>query len=224
MLGIGTSGGENNYGFNSPYLCLDLSFMHSIDKKGYFQMGFGGLYYRCKRFDQFARYHEVVFNNRKQELCGTCKIYLFFLPKDRLSPYLGFGSGIFYVIAQGRYIRVTRYYSYDDINNKWVYEERESFYDVRTKSIVAGITMHFGLKILISPKVDLHFQLLQTLSLCEIRYFIPIETSRWEIRNGYEMNSNLSTTEYGDEKIDVLYPYVVPANDTMFLMTFGFLL
>jgi hypothetical protein len=228
MPGIGTSGGENNYGFNSPYICLEFSFMHSVDKKGYVQVGFGGTYYRCRKYDQYARYQEVVFNNRKEELCGISRIYFYILPRDRLTPYLGIGGGIFYVTAHGRYVRKTKYYTYDDANHKWEYEEKESFHDITTGSILAGITMHFGLKILINPRVDMHLQILQTLSLWELRYPVPIESERWEIRNGLmnKDNSQLSSLDiqYGDEKITVEYPYVVPANDTMIFMTFGFLI
>lgn len=226
--GIGTSGGENNYGFNSPYICLDISVMHSIDKRGYIQIGIGGLYYRCRRFDQYSRYHELVFNNRKQEFCGISRIYFYILPRDRLSPYLGIGGGIFYVTSQGRYVRKTKYYTYDDANHKWEFEERESFHDVKTGSILAGITMHFGLKIIINHRVDMHIQILQTLSLWELRYLVPVESDRWEIRDGQMNKSDKQppslTTEYGDEKITVEYPYVVPANDTMIFMTFGFLI
>jgi len=226
MPGIGTSGGENNYGFNSPYICLDIALMHSIDEGGYVQAGFGATYYRCKRYDQFYEYHEIVFNNRKQELCTTGRLYFFILPRDRITPYLGVGGGLFYVSASGRYVKETRYYTYDTWSHKWVYESVETFNNTSVKSILGGITMHFGMKILVNSRVDLHIHLLQTLSLWRISNDVPVIVERWDENGGEEPEIHLSEEEhrFGDEKVNVVYPYIVPANDTMVMMYFGFVL
>lgn len=163
---VGGSFGEIGYGFNSPYFSVAFNMRRYLKNNQWMRIGFGTSYCRSSIYNENYDFHPVFYNNTKDQFHISFMNDFFLLSEKRVSPWAGYGVGLFYMRAKGLYNYIERHY--DNFSGGWVTtvdEEREKVLE----SFMVGVLVNIGLRVIISQRVDLEGYLSQTFGLTSLQ-------------------------------------------------------
>jgi hypothetical protein len=168
----GGSFGEIAYGFNSPFIGVSFNLRKYVDSKQWIRFGITGSYFRSIIDNEYMEFRPPFYNNKKDQFYIAFTNDFFLLHKKRVSPWVGYGTGLFYIGAKGKYIYEEQEYDPEEGWSVVFEEEREAV----IQSVMMGIMLDFGVRIIISESVDLEGYVNQSFGLKTLSERILYET------------------------------------------------
>lgn len=163
---VGSSIGEIGYGFKSPYIGFSFNLRRYLEEHQWMRFGFGTAYCRSSIFNERDANHPPVFNSSKDQFHISFMNDFFLLHDRRVSPWAGYGFGLFFMRASGKYQYMEKVY--DEESMRWitVIDENRTLME---QSFMAGVMVNFGVRVIISERVDFEGYLSQTFGLATLK-------------------------------------------------------